>query len=483
MKRTFLVLALAPTLAACSSAEPQDLFRQPIAWEDCGGVFSCATLEVPFEHDTPGKGTFTLPLIRRPAEDPDARIGSLVINPGGPGGSGVSWVRFASDRLPQSVRARFDIIGFDPRGVGGSDPAVDCTDNLDSFVALDLSPDTPAERQEIIDTSQALVDACMKQSGDILAYIDTRSVARDMELLREALGDDKLSYVGFSYGTFLGAVYAGLFPDRVRALVLDGAIDPALSGEEIIMQQGVGFEEALGSFFADCAARADCAFYENGDPGAAFDALAAKLEAEPLAKAEGDRALGPGELFWGVTSALYSEKRWPKLADALASAAHAQDPTKLLALSDGSVGRNADGSYSDSIEQYEAVFSIDTKVPRDVAVYDALTDEMRVKAPRLGQYFAFSTLPTALWPLSAWHEPAPIFAKGAPPIVIVGTTRDPATPYAWSVALASELDAGVLVTREGDGHTGFGGKSACVDDLVASYLVDLKVPEDGATCP
>lgn len=455
----------------------------PLEWQSCGGDFECAAFPVPVRHSEPASETFELSVVRIAATEPENRIGSLLINPGGPGGSGVAWVRYAVSRLPADVRARFDIVGFDPRGVGGSLPAVDCTADLDAFIALDLSPDSPAERQLVIDETTKLVDACEENNADILPVIDTESVARDMEHIRIALGEPTISYVGFSYGTLLGALYAELFPSRVRAFVLDGAIDPALSGEGLIEGQALSFEEQLNDFLAACAVDPECALTQEGDPGDVYDAIQASIEASPMPALGLDgRSVGPGELWWGVSGALYSPNAWPSLQQALFDAAKLGDATLLLELSDSFSGRLDDGTYTNALEQYQAIFSIDNPFPRELAYYDTKTAELEAKAPRLGAYFAYSALPSALWPLPAARKPAPVAAAGAAPILVVGTTRDPATPYSWAVSLAEQLESGALLTRNGQGHTGFGGKSPCVDALVSKYLIDLEVPPEGAAC-
>lgn len=476
--------ALPLLLGACAGPEivnPEGV--EPLAWEGCGGNFECATLTVPVDYEKKDGATFQIPVLRLPAAVRESRIGALFINPGGPGGSGVAWVRYAVNRLPAAVGDRFDIIGFDPRGVGASEPAIDCVDDLDAFVALDLSPDDPAERQHVIDETRRLAKGCDERSGDILPFVDTESVARDMDRLRASLGERTISYVGFSYGTLLGALYADRFPNQVRAFVLDGAIDPSLPGEAIIEGQALSFEEQLNDFLADCAENPICPFHSGGDPAAAYDALKASIEAGPMPALDDEgRSVGPGELWWGVGGALYSPTDWEDLAFALSAASTSGDASMLLYLSDIFTGRGDDGTYTGSLEQYQAVFSIDNPFPTDPAFYDAQTADLAEKAPRLGAYFAYSALPSGLWPLRAVREPAKTPAVGAPPILVVGTTRDPATPYAWSVALAAQLESGVLLTRNGQGHTGFAGKSACVDVAVSKYLIDLEAPAGGATC-
>lgn len=481
-----IVSILLPLLAsACAGDETINPVFQvpPLQWSDCGAGFECAAYPVPLEHSAPANEAFEIPLIRKPAEDPQNRLGSLLVNPGGPGGSGVAWVRYAHTRLPADVKSRFDIIGFDPRGVGGSLPAVDCLDDLDAFIALDLSPDDPTERAHVITETKKLVDGCEATSGDILPYIDTASVARDMNYIRIALGERTISYIGFSYGTLLGALYAELYPNTVRAFILDGAVDPSLSGEDLILGQALSFEEQLNDFLASCAADPMCELNAAGDPAEVFDSIQAGIENTPMpALGIEGRSVGPGELWWGVSGALYGPSSWPRLAKALTEAATLGDGTGLLELSDDFAGRRDDGSYSDSLDQYQAVFSIDNPFPRDFAYYDKTTAELQTKAPRLGASFAYSALPSALWPLPVAREPAPVVAEGAAPILVIGTTRDPATPYSWAVSLADQLESGVLLTRKGQGHTGFAGKSECIDALASKYLIGLEVPAEGSEC-
>jgi pimeloyl-ACP methyl ester carboxylesterase len=435
---------------------------------------------VPIDWETPDGAQFVLPLIRRPASKPESRIGSLLVNPGGPGGSGVAWARIASTVLPSKILERLDIVGFDPRGVAASTPNIDCIEDLDSFVALDLAPEDDAEKQAIVDQSDAFVAGCEERSADILPFIGSDNVARDMDALREGLGDEKLTYAGFSYGTFIGATYAEMFPDKVRALVLDGALDPNLKGEEFVYGQAIGFESQLEAFLADCAANTACKFYSNGDPGAAYDAIQASIEAMPMPAGNG-RVLGPGEFSYGVAGALYRNTRWPALAEALAAAAMG-DASKLIDLSDGYTGRSGSGKYSNTLEVYYAVTSIDTVFTKDAATYDALVADLAVNAPRLGIYFPYTAFPSARWTVQAWRQPGPVVAEGAPPILVVGSTGDPATPHAWSVSLAEQLSSGVLLTREGDGHVAFLKGNDCIDRAIADYLVDLVVPQDKTVC-
>jgi pimeloyl-ACP methyl ester carboxylesterase len=479
-----VLLALVVTalpLAGCGGDDAPAEQKPSLVWTECGGALECATFEVPFDHDAPDDGRkFQIPLVRLPAADPSARIGSLLVNPGGPGGSGVNWVKVAWVVMPQAIKNRFDLVGFDPRGQAASTPAIDCVDDLGPFLAVDTSPEDAAEREALLAEADALAAGCAERSAELLPFVGTDSVIRDMDALRAALGDDKLSFMGFSYGTFLGTMYAEAYPERVRALLLDAPLDPKLAGEEFIAGQALGFEEQLGEFLADCAADKACPFLSGGDPAAAYDALQAEIEAAPIAA--GARTLGPGEFAYGVSAALYRPSGWKQLASALALAAGG-DGSELLEFADEYAGRRNDGIYGNVLEVYYGVTSIDASFAEDPAVYEALTAEMALKAPRLGVYLPYSALPSARWPVEPWRTPGPVLAEGAPPILVVTSTRDPATPHAWGVSLAEQLSSGVLLTREGNGHVSFLRGNTCIDQAVTDYLVDLKVPADGTVCP
>jgi pimeloyl-ACP methyl ester carboxylesterase len=475
------VAGLAAASAGCGGGGV-DRPEGTLDWTSCGEGIECTVFKVPIDEAHPDLGTFSLPAARAAARTD--RLGVLFVNPGGPGGSGVELAKAAPKFFPMEVVDRFDIIGFDPRGAAGSKPGVECVDSLDAYVALDLSPDTDAEKQALLDVNRALDEGCEKRSGDILPFIGTERVARDMDRLRDALGEEKISYLGYSYGTFLGALYADAFPDRVRVMVLDGAIDPAKTGTEAILGQAFGFEDQLDAFLDAQEKDPSSPFFEHGGAGAAFDALMAEIDAHPIPdhpKKGPARSLGPGEAWWGVTEALYDSRNWPFLAQALADAQN-EDATRLLELTDQASGRAADGSYDNSFVAFLAISNVDVAWPTTIAEYDALADQVRPKAPRLGVGLVYSSVSPIFWPIPAQRKAAPIAADQAPPIVVVGTTGDPATPYADAQALAKELATGVLLTWDGDGHTAFGGKSKCIDDAVSAYLIDEKVPATGKTC-
>lgn len=436
---------------------------------------------MPRDYAAPSDGYLNISLIRAAATDPARKIGSLLLNPGGPGASGVEFVREGIDGFPDELRERFDVVGFDPRGVNSS-TAIRCIDNLDGHAALDPSPDDAAELEALVDAAREYAAACASRNDATLPYLSTDAVARDLDLIRAAVGDDQLTYLGFSYGTLIGALYAERFPERVRAMALDGAIDPSLGLEQFRADQGEGFERALGAFLADCAKRTACAFHEGGKSAAAFDALMASIDRNPIpAPRTGDpRLVGPGLAWSAVLGALYSESYWSVLALALAQAKDG-DGSLLLAISDPFRGRKPNGSYSNMQDAYVGNTCLDFPAPTDVASFTGWANALTEAAPHFAQLVAYNDLVCAFWSIPAQGTPRSIRAEGAPPIVVVGTTGDPATPYHWAEALADQLESGVLVTYEGEGHTGY-GDSECVQETIDEYLIELTVPEDGLRC-
>ncbi len=454
----------------------------PVRWSDCGNGFQCAQVRVPRDYAAPTKGTLNVAMIRVPATDKAARIGSLFINPGGPGGSGVDFVRDGATSLfPPALRKRFDIVGFDPRGVNSS-TAIRCIDNLDGQAALDPSPDDAAELGELVESARAYAGECGKRNDTTLPYLSTDAVARDLDALRVAVGDAKLTYLGFSYGTLIGSMYADLFPDHVRAMVLDGAIDPSLDLEGLRAGQAKGFETELRSFLDDCAARTSCAFHEGGRSRQVFDSLMASIDKQPLpaTKLHSARVVGPGIASYAVLAALYSKDAWPTLAQAL-ELAHHGDGSIMLLIADPYRGRKPNGSYSNMQDAYLGNTCLDFAAPTDVSTFTAWAKAFEASAPHFARMIAYNDLPCAFWPAPAERTPKPASAPGAAPIVVVGSTGDPATPYAWAVALSKQLESGVLVTRQGEGHTAY-EFSACVKAAVDTYLVDLTAPKAGLTC-
>ena len=471
--------------AATGSAGPArtaESFRvAPARWSDCGNGFSCATLRVPSDYaDTPAGG-FNISLIRRRAADQANRIGALLVNPGGPGASGVELVRESVDAFPAGLRDRFDIVGFDPRGVNASS-AVRCIDNLDGRAEIDPSPDDAAEIDALVEETRDYVAQCEANNEGLLPYLSTEAVVEDLEQIRIAIGDEPLNYLGFSYGTLIGSLYADRYPDKIRAMALDGAIDPSLDLDAFRSGQAAAFETSLDHFFEDCADHESCFFHEGGRTERAFDRLMAAIDEEaiPTPRARDRRSVGPGLASYAVLGAMYSKDAWPSLAAALALAKEG-DGSLMLLIADPFRGRNPNGSYSNASDAYTANTCLDFPASTNVADYTALADRLAREAPHFAKLIAYNDLECAFWPVPAQRDPAPVRAAGSPPIVVVGTTGDPATPYAWSEALVEQLESSVLITREGEGHTAYLG-SRCIQDAVDAYLLDLTLPDDGLTC-
>lgn len=459
-------------------------YSQELSWESCGdGDALCSTLTVPVDYAQPDGDTIDLALLKVPAADPDQRLGSLVVNPGGPGAPGTDYAAQATDVFRDPILEAYDIVGFDPRGTGSSAP-VDCLsdEQLDEYIAEDPDPDTAAEARDYQGWVDELGRGCVDRSGDLASHVTTVEAARDMDVLRAALGESQLDYFGASYGTKLGATYAELFPDRVGRLVLDGAVDVSLSARDLSLQQAAGFETALRAYVTDCVDQGDCYLGDTVDEGLArIKTFLDEVDEQPL-PTDGDRELQVGNAFYGVILPLYNRDYWQYLTQALEAGLDG-DGTLLLRFSDLYNSRGDGGGYTDnSTEANYAINCLDNPyaIPAD-EVPDNLADFEKA-SPTFGSVFAWGLTSCGGLEASATEDVPDIDAAGAAPIVVVGTTRDPATPYEWAVALAEQLDSGVLVSRDGDGHTGYNSGNECVDEAIESYLVDGTVPDDGLSC-
>jgi pimeloyl-ACP methyl ester carboxylesterase len=481
--------ATSPAPAGPAPATLAQFYAQRLDWQPCDNGFQCARLLVPFDYAHPGNGKrFSLPVIKLAATDPAARLGALVINPGGPGGSGVEYAQGARSEFPAALRARFDIVGFDPRGVAGSEPALTCLTGpqLDTFLAIDDMPGTPAQLATIVSASKQYAARCEQNSGALLPYVGTENAARDMDVLRAALGQAKLTYLGKSYGTYLGAWYAQLFPHRVRALVLDGAFDPDTPALQDDMVQAQGFQVALKAFTTSCLAATGCPLGARGSSVQAAEgrlqALIVRADSAPLASHPGTGQVADGAMLLnGVASALYSRSFWPDLKTGLADA-FSGDGSVLLQLADLLLERNPNGTYSNLVDADTAISCLDRPFPRSLASWQAAARQATQGAPLFGAPIVWGNLACAYWPVPSNPLPA-IRAAGAPPILVVGTLRDPATPYRWARALSRDLSSGVLLGWNGDGHTAYGEGSTCVDTIVNDYFIGLKTPRSGLVCP
>ncbi|MFD0272659.1 alpha/beta hydrolase [Kitasatospora sp. NPDC127111] len=483
-------------LPAAVPAALAPYYGQKLAWQPCDEGFECATFTVPLDYEHPAGGDLTLSAVRAPAGSSGGpagsaagasgagRLGSLLLNPGGPGGSAVEYVEGVAKTYDSGVRARYDLVGVDPRGVGRSAP-VTCLsgERMDAYTAVDITPDDQAEIDALVAADKEFAEGCRQRAGDRLGHLSTVEAARDLDVLRALLGDEKLNYVGKSYGTFLGATYAGLFPGRVGRMVLDGAMDPSLDALSGNRTQAGGFETAWRAFAQDCTKREDCPLGRTEQQaGEQLTALFRTVDAQPLPTTDGTRRLTEAQATTGVIQAMYADFLWPKLRTALADA-KAGDGTALLKLSDSYYERGSDGSYPNLMFANMAVNCLDLPAPftGPADAQQAVPDFERT-SPRFGRDMAWMALTCSYWPVKATGAPHTVRAAGAAPIVVVGTTRDPATPYAWAQSLAGQLESGRLLTYEGDGHTAYGRHDACVDGAVNRYLLGGETPEQGKRC-
>jgi pimeloyl-ACP methyl ester carboxylesterase len=497
--------APAPAGPAPDAPGPRTLaqyYSQRLAWRSCDKYFECAQLLVPFDYARPAWRRFSLPVVKLPAAEPAGRIGALVINPGGPGGSGIAYALSArSGEFTSGILGRLDIVGFDPRGVGGSAPAVRCMTGrqLDKYFATDDAPVDAAQLATVARESKLYAAQCARNAADLLPYVGTVDAAKDMDVLRAALGESALTYLGKSYGTYLGASYAQQFPSRVRAMVLDGAVDPSLTGLQLDVAQAKGFESAFGQFAAWCVTQAGCPFGQlpagsavRAVPGAVSKVagLLARANQRPLGNLldNGQPANGT-MLLTGIAAALYVRQDWPVLKRSL-SDAFSGDGTVLVELADFLMERNPNGTYSNLSDVGMSVNCLDRAWPRSLGPWRAAAAAAAKAAPLFGAPIVWGSLPCAYWPSAATarallhgHAAGASGAAGAPPILVLGDLHDPATPYQWAVALSRQLSSGVLVGWNGEGHTSYMQGSSCVDNTVDAYLLSLRTPRSGTVCP
>ncbi|MDX3235546.1 alpha/beta hydrolase [Streptomyces sp. ME03-5709C] len=468
----------APSAGAATSV-PTRLARyygQRPDWKTCPEVpsFQCASIRVPLDYDRPEGGDVTLAAIRRRATgNGAARVGSLQMNPGGPGSSAIAYLLNSADSFSPAVRAAYDLVAVDPRGVGASTP-VDCAKDTPAAVP------EPEARTTDLDASAAVfaevAAACRRHAGRLLPHVGTLDAARDMDVVRAVLGDKRLHYLGFSYGTYLGATYAELFPSRVGRMVLDGAVDPALDGDEFTIGQAQGYEVAWTSFAADCVTRPGCPVgHSVQEAGRILDSLVARLDRTPLRQGKDVTVTGDSVLV-AVILAL-RRPDWEALRSALAELRDGDSSTVQTLLG---VEQEADPGD----QSYYAVSCLSATLGTWSTVEQARAalPEYRRAAPHFGEYFA-GTLPMCThWPVRPDQFPHRITAAGAAPVLVVGTLRDPATPFPWAQALAGQLSSGRLLTWDGDGHTAYHRGSTCVESAVDGYLTHGRLPSAGAVC-
>ncbi len=487
-KLTFGLAALL-LLSGCASNKPEALTsltkyqNQTLNWKSCYGEYQCSKLLVPIDYEELATGSFEISLLRYQALDQSRRLGSLVVNPGGPGSSGVNYAYNAEYIVSSRILERYDIVGFDPRGVGESAP-IKCLSNseTDQSYAADPKPDDAAELALAISDMRDYFKKCAENTEYLGSY-RTIDSARDMDILRSALGDQKLNFLGKSYGTYLGTLYADLFPNLVGRFVLDGAVDPNSSNKEAALGQAIGFEQALDAFLLDCLKRTDCTL--TGDLESARNQVTELLRAisvNPL-KSKSDREVTEGLAVIGLASGLYdSESGWPVLRDAFKESALGSGDS-LLTLADQYSGRQENGSYaSNENDAIQVIDCLDQGEVKAFSYFKAGAAEFANKAPIFGPYLAYAGLSCRYFPELKKVSKPEISKIESNPILIIGTTRDPATPYKWALSLKAIFQNSKLITFDGDGHTGHGRGSKCVDSMVDSYLLSGKTPAVDLTC-
>jgi pimeloyl-ACP methyl ester carboxylesterase len=461
----------------------QPFYSQQLVWSPCGDGMQCTTAEAPMNWEDPAQATIDLALIRQ--------LGRDAVHDGGGadelGGSGAG-DDFVLDSIDyatsQRLQQNFDIVGFDPRGVGRSS-AVSCgpASFLDEYNYGIIPGKYGSDEwlQNSRDFGEEFGAKCLENTGPLLQYVDTISAARDLDLLRAILGDEKLNYLGYSYGTFLGATYADLYPGKTGRLVLDGALDPATTDFDVTATQAKGFESAMRAYLEDCIGREDCPFSDGVENAMTqVGDLLDSLQASPI-QAEDGRELGAGTMFIAIILPLYNQENWPYLDQLFTEVMSGETETAFL-LADSYNARNPDGSYSDnSTEAFVAINCLDYVGDYSTETLRAQAAELDKIAPVFGPRMAYG-VGCAKWPFPATRVREPIAAAGSADILVVGTTNDPATPYVWAQALADELENGHLITYHGEGHTAYNKSNSCVDDAVDDYFIDGKVPETDPDC-
>ncbi|MDX3852525.1 alpha/beta hydrolase [Streptomyces sp. AK02-01A] len=486
-----------------STVRPKDMASQRLDWKRCpapdtaegggtapsplpgGAQWECSSMTVPLDYAKPDGATIKLALIRAKARDQARRIGSLVFNFGGPGGSGVATLpSFANDY--EKLRSRYDLVSFDPRGVGRSD-GVECENarQLDAYYAQDATPDDAAEEKAFTDGLATYAAACEKNSGTALPYVGTTNAARDMETMRKVLGDNRLNYFGISYGTELGGVYAHLYPKSVGRAVFDAVVNPTENSEQGSLGQTKGFQLALENFEKDCVARGDACKLPGSTPKeveAHITGLLDRLDKQPIAGI-GDRELTQTQATNGIAQALYSKEFWPLLEEGV-DEADAGSGALLLALSDSMNGRDEKGQYSNLQAANAAVNCVDSKERYTLEQTKAKLPEFRAASPVFGDFLGWGLMGCTKWPVPGQWTTPDVSAPGSAPILIIGNTGDPATPYAGAKAMANALGkgVGVEITYRGQGHGAYNSGNACVQDAVNGYLLNDKVPAAGTVC-
>ncbi|WP_426998244.1 alpha/beta hydrolase [Pseudarthrobacter sp. N5] len=470
------------SIAASAPDGLRDFYSQQVVWSACENGFQCAKVKVPLDYGKPDGDTIEIAALK--VSSTGKKSGSLLVNPGGPGGSGYDFVRDAAEsHFSDKVRANYDLVGFDPRGVKRSAPVTCMTDKeRDDARAKIYALDTDAGLTAALADNKAIATQCAEQTGPVLGHLDTISAAKDLDVLRAVVNDAKLNYLGYSYGTFLGSTYASLFPDNVGRMVLDGALDPSISNEDLTSGQAKAFEKAIRAYVADCLQQSGCPLSGSVDAGVQQirDVINSVNENPKTAK---DGRVVSGNLFVsGLIVPLYNDESWPALTQAL-DASMRGDASPMLRLADLGADRESNASYSsNSVFAFNAVNCLDYPMVTDVAGMRAEEQRLRQDSPTLGYFFAYGGANCVDWPYKNVRTPAPVEYSGTAPIVVVGTTGDPATPVEWAASLRKQLGNASLLTWKGEGHTAYGRSNSCIGDAVDGYLVDGKAPADNTVC-
>lgn len=471
-----------PAIAASAPAELRSFYSQQVNWTPCESDFQCAKIKVPVDYNEPEGDSIEISAIKLSTKG--TKKGSLLVNPGGPGGSGYDFVKdAAATNISDKVRANYDIVGFDPRGVKRSAPITCLTDQeRDASRAKIYALNTDAGLEEALADNKVIAAKCVEKTGPILAHVDTVTAAKDLDVLRGTVNDAKLNYLGYSYGTFLGSTYASLFPDNVGRMVLDGALDPSISYEDLTAGQAKAFETALWAYVQSCQQESGCPLTGSVDDGVQqIRNLIQAVEANPMRARDG-RIVSASTVVTGIIVPLYNNDNWPILTQSLDLILKG-DPTQLLRLADFNADREPNGTYSsNSTFAFNAINCLDYPMVTDTAAMRADEQRLRQASPTFGYYFAYGGTNCKDWPHKSVRTPAPVEYSGSAELVVIGTTGDPATPVEWASALRKQLGNASLLTWKGEGHTAYGRSNDCIGNAVDNYLVDGKTPADNTVC-
>lgn len=479
------LLAAPMTAGPAKATELSPFYTQQLSWSDCG-MLSCSWVSVPLDYANPTGDVIRIRINRSRDTTPQTYRGSILINPGGPGVSGLSFTSYIASQLSSEVTDAYDVVGFDQRSVGKSEP-VRCMSAAVNrkWLDVDSTPNSKKEQNQLLDIADGIGPGCLERTPQITWHDSTVDAARDLDIIRAALGDERLNYLGFSYGTYLGATYAGLFPDRVGRLTLDGALDPTLDAMQLSRGQSDGFQLALKRFMQDCLDRPSCPF--TGSTSHALKSVNSfllGLDDSPMPARTGQPLLQP-QAINAVFGSLYATWQWPTLRAAFADALKRGDGTALQTIAFNSAGRTSSGHFTSNVNSaFLAIGCTDTVAPpkRKGLAKAAKQWAKGVKVPEMARAMSWGNAPCSYWPTSASSPTAPITAPGAAPILVIGTKYDPATPLQWAKALANQLESGVMLQYNGDGHTAFGMNSRCIDNAVNAFFLTGVTPPDGTIC-